>query len=65
MVENYTKRNEVSIIAKLFTTEFDISKEKIDFPKFKSVFSDVKKHRYNFYQLNNILQAGNFKNKFS
>ena len=29
----------------------DISKEKIDFPKFKSVFSDVKKHRYNFYQL--------------
>ena len=29
MVENYTKRNEVSVIAKLFTTEFDISKEKM------------------------------------
>lgn len=28
LVENYTERNEVSVIAKLFTTEFDISKKR-------------------------------------
>lgn len=29
----------------------EISKTKVDFPKYKSIFKDLSNHKYNFYQL--------------
>lgn len=29
----------------------EISKEKVDFPKYKSVFKDLSNNKYNFYQI--------------